>query len=367
MHRKNQVPTIFQQIEDEKQYLPRVLSKKRAQLEKRAAECQTIIRKSTHRTQIRERLNAEEEYEQIQIQLSGLDQTVIHQKLVCMQKTCKHAIRPQLEQKKRKREEMPTFHDLLHKTAKTSSIGKEETETEQCLPVTAMDAEFESKLVDWAILRENYGDRDRCPHCQTLLIKSVSEGMLMCEAGCGFITHDIEVILPTHTFRSKCSAPRPTSHKDGNIDELLNLFSPKDFVVIQTEIETIFRDELRTQNPFHEGPITEVEGKAILKKYGKSEDYGDKDQIVAHMNGKPFPVMTEKQRTLIRTMDNMAKCAQTTPLSKKTLLHGLFSLLGMKEYTAYSPLLKSGAKLAKRIETFFEICRANGWPEQFDL
>jgi len=390
MYRKRKTPTVFQQIEDQKQYTSRIVVKRRTQLETRLQECQEILAKCNNRTQIRQMFNAQEEMEEIKAELATLSEQTLKTRLEEMQQKCTSSIKPQMIQEVcLKRKTNPaTFKDLMKSKTQVvkqdnSPRSLERVAKKQVMAVPGNQKEMlrqrreknelESMIVDWSMIRVDYRDRDRCPMCETLLIQSVIQGTLICKNGCGFTAQDIETLQPTHNL-TKAPPQRAHSTKDSNLDDLLAHFEPDDYVILQKELEEITRKDMKMHNPFHEGPISTAYMKKVLKKHNKPEYYPNRCQLTGHMNGEPFPTMDDEKKNLIRTMVNMTKLPfqkykgeRNNSLSRGLVFHGICSILGMKEYPKYFPLLKSGPKLAKQIEIFLNICGDNGWPQYFEF
>lgn len=150
----------------------------------------------------------------------------------------------------------------------------------------------------------------------------------------------------------------------------LNQFQAKETTDIPDKVYEDILTELRKMKITKKQRITVQRVKLILKKLKYCDYYEHTVYIVSRLTGRPPPSLSRETEERIKLMFKQIQepFARHCPsnrinfLSYSYVLHKIFKILNLDEYTIYFELLKSREKLRMQETIWEKICHDLQWP-----
>ena len=209
---------------------------------------------------------------------------------------------------------------------------------------------------------------DNCPKCNVEKYLYHNEGMMICPK-CGEIEH---VVIDSDKPNYKDPPPEISyfAYKRINhFNEWLAQFQAKE----STEIPQIVFDkillEIKKERIENMATLTNKKVREFLKKLKLNKYYEHVPHIINRLNGLPPPIMSREIEEKLRVMfkEIQGPFLEVRPKDRKNflsysyVLHKFVELLGLNEYKACFPLLKSRAKLHEQDLIWRDICKKLKW------
>jgi hypothetical protein len=204
-----------------------------------------------------------------------------------------------------------------------------------------------------------------CNYNEKTLIQS--EGILLCQK-CGTVENIIiESEIPSHKDIIN-DKPKYPYKKQNHLKEKLNQFQSKETTTIDDSIYTKIMLELKKQR-IEINKVTPIIIKSILKKHRMTEYYEHLQQIYCKITGnQPIILSREIEEKIVNMFSDMqdsfkkyCPAERSNFLNYSYVLHKLFKILNMDEYTIYFPLLKSKEVLHTQDIIWKKICSDMKW------
>ena len=209
---------------------------------------------------------------------------------------------------------------------------------------------------------------EHCETCNVAREEISSEGILVCPR-CG----SEEYALVVSDFPSFRDPPKERNNyaykKINHLNEILNQFQAKESTIIPDEVMNEVILEIRKRRINNIADLSEEDIRQILKKLGRSKYYEHRTHILSRLNGNPPPTITPEIEEKIRAMFQEIQAPfllycpndRTNFLSYSYILYKFFELLGLDEYKAFFPLLKSRDRLIAHDMIWKKICEYLQW------
>lgn len=189
-------------------------------------------------------------------------------------------------------------------------------------------------------------------------------GYLVCQS-CGFCKNAIETNgeLSYKELQDYDYRPQFTYDKMTHLEDWLRRFQAKENRVIPQEILDKVILEANKERIKDLNLLTEDKVKKYLKKLNLNEYYDNVIAIINRINTRPPFTLTSEIEEKIKTMFQQIQepYEKHKPKSRKNflsysyVLHKIFQILGLYEFSKYFPLLKSSDKLRQQDEIFKKI------------
>ena len=231
--------------------------------------------------------------------------------------------------------------------------------------------EYLSK-VDKNHIKSIYDEEDGYDICKNCHEDSVvllhSEGILVCKK-CGYQVH----ILIDSDKPSYKDPPREISYfaykRINHFNEWLAQFQAKESTDIPDDVYNKILVEIKKERINDMRNLTPSKLREILKKLKLNKYYEHVPHIINRLNGVPPPIMSreteEKLRMMFKEIQTpfMKHCPKDRKnfLSYSYVLHKFVQLLGLDEFLACFPLLKSREKLHQQDQIWKKICEELKW------
>lgn len=201
-----------------------------------------------------------------------------------------------------------------------------------------------------------------CTKCNEHMI--FQSGYLVCHS-CGFCQCAIESNgeLSYKELQDYDYRPQFTYDKMTHLEDWLRRFQAKENRVIPQEILDKVILEANKERIKDLNLLTEDKVKKYLKKLNLNEYYDNVIAIINRINTRPPFTLTSEIEEKIKTMFQQIQepYEKHKPKSRKNflsysyVLHKIFQILGLYEFSKYFPLLKSSDKLRQQDEIFKKI------------
>ena len=208
-----------------------------------------------------------------------------------------------------------------------------------------------------------------CDWCHVPLLCLQQDGIMICPE-CGY-----QELLLVEQNRPILRAPsaKEGSHQSykriNHFREWCAQIQGKESTEIPEEIFEKILAEIKKEKITDLKKITNVKMREILKRIRATKYYEHGTYIINRINGVPTPHFSPEleERLCIMFKQVQAPFNKHCPanrvnfLSYSYVLSKLLQILGLHEYVAYFPLLKSREKLSAQDDVFKKICADLGW------
>jgi hypothetical protein len=210
---------------------------------------------------------------------------------------------------------------------------------------------------------------DICKKChEDSVVLIHSEGILVCQK-CGY---QIPILIDSDKPSYK-DPPREISYfaykRINHFNEWLAQFQAKESTDIPDDVYNKILLEIKKERISDMRSLTPSKLREILKKLKLNKYYEHVPHIINRLNGVPPPIMSreteEKLRMMFKEIQTpfMRHCPKDRKnfLSYSYVLHKFVQLLGLDEFLACFPLLKSREKLHQQDQIWKKICEDLKW------
>lgn len=205
-------------------------------------------------------------------------------------------------------------------------------------------------------------NNDFCVECNEYM--SYDEGFLVCNS-CGYCKQSLENNgnLSYKELQEYDYRPQFTYDKMTHLEDWLRRFQAKENRIIPQEILDKVILEANKERISDLNLLTEEKVKKYLKKLSLNEYYDNVIAIINRINSRPPFTLTPEIEEKIKSMFQQIQIPyeKHKPKNRKNflsysyVLHKMFQILGLNEFSKYFPLLKSADKLRQQDEIFKKI------------
>lgn len=210
---------------------------------------------------------------------------------------------------------------------------------------------------------------DICKKChEDSVVLIHTEGILVCQK-CGY---QLPILIDSDKPSYK-DPPREISYfaykRINHFNEWLAQFQAKESTDIPDDVYNKILLEIKKERISDMRSLTPSKLREILKKLKLNKYYEHVPHIINRLNGVPPPIMSreteEKLRMMFKEIQTpfMRHCPKDRKnfLSYSYVLHKFVQLLGLDEFLACFPLLKSREKLHQQDQIWKKICEDLKW------
>ena len=259
----------------------------------------------------------------------------------------------------------------------SKEIKKSETKDRGIHKFISLDSENLTGVIYDNYMEKCHGVKNRnikktsfiCNICESNIINSVSEGLLICY-NCGN-TEKLNVSLtPEWNSFENYDFVKPFSYKRSNhFKEWLNQIQGREGTNIPNDVLDLIFTEIKKERITDKKSITFNKIREYLKKLKLNKYYEHIPNIIHKITGnRQLTISEDLEKTLVTMFDKIQEpfekhCPKNRKnfLSYSYTLYKFFQILKMNDYLIYFPLLKSREKLFEQEQIWKNICSEVGW------